>query len=219
VNCTDRLASRRRTANPPAGNYVLSNAGDEHSVDVDLDNELRQLREQATTHVTRWSLQTPIKTMLYHLTRGRVDRRPRPTLGDLPRLNSPWQDTDSGRYFGWRCRQANLRGGEAFVVEYIVCPRCAIGWVDRPYTDERYQRSGLATAGFRALRVEHPEVTAWYAASGLMPDSKAFWAAVGAGVSGGYSSQELCGHVAHQGGVLPGWVRKRQGPAEGGRAA
>jgi hypothetical protein len=188
-------------------------------MDVDLRSELRQLREQATTHVARWSIRTPIRTMLFHLTRGRIDKRPRLTLGDLPRLNSPWQDTDSGRYFGWRCRQANLRGDEAFVVEYIVCPSCAIGWVDRPYTDERYQRSGLATAGFRALRAEHPEVTAWYAASGLMPDSKAFWAAVGTGVPGGYSSQELCAHVAHQGGVLPGWALKRLDPAKGDRAA
>ncbi|BFU43899.1 hypothetical protein [Krasilnikovia sp. MM14-A1004] len=178
-------------------------------MDAELERALKQLREQASTHVGRWSSRTPIRTALYHLSRGRIDKRPRYTLGELPRLNSPWQDTDSGRYFRWRCRQANLHGDEAFVVEYIVCPHCAIGWVDRPYTDERYQRHGLAAAGFRALRAEHPKVRAWYAASGHMPDSKAFWAAVGAGIPGGYASQELCLHVAHDGGLLPGWAVKR----------
>lgn len=67
---------------------------------VDLQRDLQQLREQATTHVAHWSSRTPIRTALYHLTRGRVDKRPRYTVGQLPTLNSPWQDTDSGRYFG-----------------------------------------------------------------------------------------------------------------------
>lgn len=179
------------------------------SVDAELERDLQQLREQATTHVAWWSSRTPIRTALYHLSKGRIDKRLRRTLGDLPRLNSPWQDTDSGRYFGWRCRQANLRGEEAFVVEYIVCPYCTIGWVDRPYTDERYQRRGLAAAGLRALRAEHPQVVAWYAASGHMSDSKAFWTAVGDGVPGGYLSRELCAHVTHHGGLLPGWALER----------
>jgi hypothetical protein len=51
-------------------------------MDVDLDSELRQLREQATTHVARWSIRTPLRTALFHLTRGRIDKRPRLTLGD-----------------------------------------------------------------------------------------------------------------------------------------
>jgi hypothetical protein len=71
-------------------------------------------------------------------------------------VDAPWQDTVSGRYFGWRCRQANLNGELAFVVEYIVCPYCNLGWVDKPYTVEEYQRRGLATAGLRALRDEQP---------------------------------------------------------------
>lgn len=52
-------------------------------------------------------------------------------------------------------------------------------------------------------------MTAWYAASGHMPDSKAFWAAVAVGVLSGYSSQTLCMHVARQGGLIPGWVRTK----------
>ena len=120
-------------------------------MNAEFERGLQQLREQATTHVAWWSSRTPIRTALYHLGRGRIDKRLRPTLGGLPRLNSPWQGTDSGRYFGWRCRQANLRGDEAFVVEYIVCPYCTIGWVDQPYTDERYQRRGLAAGGVFAM--------------------------------------------------------------------
>ncbi len=147
---------------------------------------------------------------MYNLTRGRIDRRPRYTTGQLPTLNSPWQDTDSGRYFGWRCRQANLRGGEAFVVEYIVCTHCRIGWVDKPYTVERYQRHGLAAAALRALRIEHAGVV-WHTGSGHASSSKSFWAAVGDGVEGRYSEHELCIHITRHGGVLPGWLLERQG--------
>lgn len=184
-------------------------------MDVDLERELATLRAQARSHVAYWSGRTPVRTVLYHLSRGRIDKRPRYILNDLPRLDSPWLDTDSGRYFGWRCRQANLRGDEAFVVEYIVCPHCRIGWVDKPYTTELYQRRGLAAAGLSALRAEHPSVRAWFVASGHMPGSKAFWRAVGAGVPGGYAPDELCVHVVHQGGLLPSWAFKRNGSGRG----
>jgi hypothetical protein len=179
-------------------------------MNVDLQRDLQQLRGQATTHVAHWSSRTPIRTALYHLTRGRIDKRPRYAVGQLPTLNSPWQDSDSGRYFGWRCRQANLAGEQVFVVEYIVCPYCRIGWVDKPYTIEQYQRNGLAEAGLRALRAEHQEA-AWHTGSGHMRSSKAFWAAVGEGVPGGYLPRELCEHVARHGGLLAGWQLKRQG--------
>ncbi|MFF5085034.1 hypothetical protein ACFY36_49020 [Actinoplanes sp. NPDC000266] len=177
---------------------------------MDLERDLRRLREQAATHVVRWPNRKPIWTAVYHLSRGRIDRRPRYTTAQLPMLNSPWQDTDSGRYFGWRCRQANLNGGMAFVVEYVVCPHCRIGWVDKPHTIKRYQRSGLAAAALRALRAEHPGVV-WHTGSGHSGSSKAFWASVGSGVEGGYSERELCVHVARQGGSLPAWLLKKQG--------
>jgi hypothetical protein len=180
------------------------------SLDAELRHHLQQLGEQATTHVVRWPGREPIWTVIYDLTRGLIDRRPRYTTGQLPTLNSPWQDTDSGRYFRWRCRQANLHGGQAFVVEYVVCPRCRVGWVDKPYTIERYQRGGLATAALRALRAEHPGM-AWHTGSGHMRSSKAFWAAVGAGVEGAYRQRELCIHVSRHGGVLPDWLLRRQG--------
>lgn len=38
---------------------------------VDLQRDPQQLRKQATTHVAHWSNGTPIRTALYHLTRGR----------------------------------------------------------------------------------------------------------------------------------------------------
>ena len=44
----------------------------------------------------------------------------------------------SGRYFGWCCRRAVLDGKFALAVEYIICPPCRLGWVDKPYTYEPY---------------------------------------------------------------------------------
>jgi hypothetical protein len=171
---------------------------------VDLESDLQRLREQAHTDVGRRSGRTPLRSALYRLTRGRVDRRPRYTVGQLPTLPTPWQDTVSGRYFGWRCRQANLYGGQAFVVEYVICPYCQIGWMDKPYTTEPYQRHGLATAALRALRAEHPTLV-WHTGSGHMRLSKPFWSAVGDGAPGRYLPRDLCAHVARQGGLLPRW--------------
>ncbi|UQU67523.1 hypothetical protein COUCH_15165 [Couchioplanes caeruleus] len=95
-------------------------------------------------------------------------------------------------------------------MEYIVCPRCRIGWVDKPYTIERYQHSGLAAAAHRALRAEHPSV-AWHTGSGHVSSSKAFWVKVGDGVEGGYLPRKFCPHVARHGGVLPDWLLKQRG--------
>lgn len=178
-------------------------------MNADLERDLRRLREQALTDVGRWSSRAPIRSALFHLTRGRIDRRPRYNVTQLPQLTAPWQDTDSGRYFGWRCRQANLYGELAFVVEYIVCPYCRIGWADRPYTVEEYQRKGLAAAGLEALRAEHPAV-AWHAGSGHINGAKAFWAAAGDGVPGGYLPRDFCRHVVRHGGLLPRWQPDRQ---------
>jgi hypothetical protein len=154
---------------------------------------LQQLVEQASTHVGRRSGRTPIRSALCRLTRGRIDKRPRYCLADLPRLGTPWQDTVSGRYFGWRCRQARLNGDFAFAVEYVVCRTCRVGWVDKPYTAEEFQRNGLASAALRALRDENPGLS-WHTGSGHLTDSKPFWTAVGKGVEGGYLPANLCVH-------------------------
>jgi hypothetical protein len=170
---------------------------------------IRKLCEQAPFAVVWWPGRTPVWSAVYHLTRGRIDKRPRYNTTQLPTLDNPWQDTPSGRYFGWRCRQANLSRELAFVMEYVICPHCKLGWVDKPYTIERYQRRGLAAAGLEALRGEHPGV-AWHTGSGHMRDSRAFWAAVGHGVPGSYLPKELCEHVERHGGLKPSWLLKRE---------
>lgn len=147
----------------------------------EIEPEVQRLRDQALTNVGRSSGRTPIRSALYHLTRGRVDRRPRYTVGQLPTLGTPWQDTVSGRYFGWRCREANLDGRFAFAVEYIVCQHCRAAWVDKPYTAEEYQRKGLASTALGALREENPGMS-WFTGSGHMSDARAFWLAIGTSV-------------------------------------
>ncbi|GGV28001.1 hypothetical protein GCM10010260_80500 [Streptomyces filipinensis] len=54
---------------------------------------------------------------------------------------------------------------------------------------EKYQRRGMATAG-----LEHPGMS-WHALGGHFQDSRAFWAAVGAGVSGRYQQRDTCHHT------------------------
>ncbi|WP_344281487.1 hypothetical protein [Actinomadura napierensis] len=85
----------------------------------------------------------------------------------------------------WRQRAANLDGEEVFAVDYRVCLRCGLGWVEQPYTGPRFQRCGLAAAGLAALRAECSGLS-WHTLGGRFRDSMAFWAAVGAGVPGGY---------------------------------
>lgn len=175
----------------------------------DVGRSIQGLRNQALSHVGRASGRTPIRSFLYHLTRGRVDRRPRPSVGQLPDLGTSWQDTVSGRFFGWRCRRAQLGGRFAFAVEYIVCTYCKTAWVDKPYTVEKYQRHGLASAALRALREENPGL-GWFTASGHLRASRPFWMAVGKQISGGYEYTELCGHVDRHGGLKPRWLLRRQ---------
>ena len=118
----------------------------------------------------------------------------------IPRLPHPWQDTVTAERIGWRQRAANLadpanREGEfVFAVDYRVCRRCALGWVEQPYTIPRYQRLGITSAGLAALRDEHPGV-AWHTLGGHLGDARQFWSAVGEGVAGGYRQRGLCKHV------------------------
>jgi hypothetical protein len=113
----------------------------------------------------------------------------------VPVLSTPWQDTISGERIGWRQRAANLDGETVFAVDYEICRRCRLGWVEQPYTDPDYQRCGLASAGLAALRTEYPDL-GWHTLGGHFSDSRAFWAAVGAGVPGGYQQRHVCPHVS-----------------------
>jgi hypothetical protein len=148
-----------------------------------------------TGDVGRASGRVPWRDLLTWLTRGRWIRRGWPIV---PVLDSPWQDTICAERAGWRTRAANLRCYDdefAFAVDYQICVRCRIGWVEQPYTLRRYQRRGLARAGLAALRSEHPGLS-WYTLGGHFPDSKRFWIVVGMGVPGGYQQRETCEHVS-----------------------
>lgn len=88
-----------------------------------------------------------------------------------------------------------LRDGEfVFAVDYRVCRKCALGWVEEPYTIPRYQRAGLATAGLSALRDDYAGLS-WHTLGGHLGEARMFWSAVGAAVPGGYQPRELCKHV------------------------
>jgi hypothetical protein len=118
----------------------------------------------------------------------------RPGFPDLPRLRSPWQDTISSERTGWRERAANLHGEPVFAMDYLLCRRCALGWVEQPFTEPRYQRCGLATAALVQLRAEHPGLR-WHTAGGHMIEAREFWDAVGVGVAGKYLQHPPCPHV------------------------
>lgn len=155
----------------------------------------------STGQVGRLSGREPWRELLLRLTGGRWPRRRGWPV--VPRLATPWQDTVSAERPGWRMRAANLRGhGDdglerdefAFEVDYQLCRRCRIGWVEQPYTLDAYRRRGLAAAGLAALRAENPGFT-WYTLGGHIDGSPVFWDAVGADVPGGYRPRRVCQHV------------------------
>jgi hypothetical protein len=127
-------------------------------------------------------------------------RKVRPANGwtAVPQLATPWQDTISAERPGWRQRAANLDDEFAFAVDYQICRRCRLGWVEQPHTLQRYHRCGLATAGLAALRAEHPG-PAWHTLGGHLGGSQPFWAAVGTDVPGGYQQHSPCPHVTGNG--------------------
>lgn len=135
---------------------------------------------------------TPWQRFLRVISGDRWGRQP--SGWTVIRLDAPWQDTPSSERPGWRERAANLDGDVAFAVDYIVCAPCGLAWVEWPYTMAKYQRCGLATAGLEALRLEHPGLS-WHTLGGHFRDSRPFWAAVGAGVPGGYQQRDTCPHA------------------------
>jgi hypothetical protein len=112
-------------------------------------------------------------------------------------VGTRWQDGASYERPGWRARGAYVAGsGEpVFEVDYEVCRRCGIGWVEQPYTVPAFQRRGLASAGLASLRRDHPEAVAWYTLGGHLRDSRRLWDGAGDGVPGRYRQRDLCEHV------------------------
>lgn len=134
----------------------------------------------------------PWREFLQWISRGRLGRRTgRPVV---PRLSSPWQDTVSAERTGWRQLAANLNGESAFEVDYQVCLRCGLGWVEQPFTLPQYQRCGLASAGLAALRARYPGLE-WHTLGDHIDGSPAFWDAADADVPGGYQQRGVCPHV------------------------
>jgi hypothetical protein len=151
----------------------------------------RELAGLATSHVGRASGSEPVRTALKWLTRGRLGTRHGWPV--VPQLGTPWQDTVSRERTGWRQRAAYLDGDVVFAVDYQICRRCRLGWVEQPHTVEQYQRCGLASAGLAALRAEHPGLE-WHTLGGHFFESEPFWQAAGAGTAGGYQKRDMCRH-------------------------
>ncbi|MER6571679.1 hypothetical protein ABT288_37280 [Streptomyces sp. NPDC001093] len=138
---------------------------------------------------------TPWERFLRAISGGRWGRQP--TGWTVIRLDAPWQDTPSSERPGWRERAANLAGDVAFAVDYTVCAHCRLGWVEQPYTMEKYQRCGLATAALEALRLEHLSLS-WHTLGSRFQDSRAFWTAVGSSVPGSYRQRDTCPHIPEE---------------------
>jgi hypothetical protein len=159
----------------------VTNGEDRHAA------QARALAGQAATHVGRSASREPVRAALKRITRGRHG------WPVIPKLGTPWQDTVSAERAGWRQRAAYLDGKQVFAVDYQVCRRCLLGWVEQPYTDPRYQRCGLAGSALEALRAEYPGLR-WHTLGGHFRDSEPFWSAVGTKVAGGYRQREMCPH-------------------------
>jgi hypothetical protein len=169
-------------------------------VESDDRRAARELAAHALDRVGRVAGREPWRAALRWLTGSRLGRRAGWPV--VPVTGTPWQDTISPERPGWRQRAAYLhdRGEDederlVFAVDYRVCRRCLLGWVEHPYTVPRYEQCGVASAGLAALRVEHPGVK-WHTLGGHFPSSQPFWASVGAGVPGGHQQRSLCRHVA-----------------------
>ncbi|GAB2814371.1 hypothetical protein GCM10027176_18710 [Actinoallomurus bryophytorum] len=163
-----------------------------HVADTNDGREAAVLLAGRADELARVSGRQRWRDLLRWISRGRLGRRRGWPV--VPRLNAPWQDTVSPERAGWRQRAANLDGEFAFAVDYVLCRRCNLGWVESPYTLPEYTRCGLAGAGLAAIRANHPRL-AWHTLGGHFRDSIPFWAAVSVNVPGGYQQMQLCLHL------------------------
>jgi hypothetical protein len=163
---------------------------------IDEDRQAARLLAGRAHEVGRVSGREPWRAALRWISRGRLGQRYGWPV--VPQLDTPWQDTISSERTGWRQRAANLHDDWAFAVDYRICRRCRLGWVEQPYTLPPYQRCGLAAAGLAALRAENPDLS-WHTLGGHERDSQAFWAAVGTDVPGGYQQRPVCPHITRGG--------------------
>jgi hypothetical protein len=198
-SCYERATSPRRFTVISSGWGCSAREDRLVTADPDDARVARALAAGASEGVARVGEADWWRPVLRWLSRGRLGRsRGWPVL---PVLGSPWQDTVSPERAGWRQRAAYRAAGTVdseegfvFAVDYRICCRCRLGWVEHPYTVPRYARCGVAAAGLAALREEHPGI-GWHTLGGHFPSSEPFWVAVGAGVTGGYRQRDLCPHV------------------------
>lgn len=167
---------------------------EEPTLTRDQEAAVRRLVAQATTHVGRAPDYRLVWAALRWVTRGRLGRH-RVWL-PTPRLGTPWEDTACFERAEWRTRAAYVddTGEPVFEIDYRVCRRCGLGWVELPYTLPPYQRRGLAAAGLDALRQEHPGVS-WHTLGGHERDARSFWTAAGQDVPGHYQQRDVCRHI------------------------
>lgn len=166
--------------------------GTMHAMAIDGDRQAALRLAEQTHELGRAYGLEPLRLQLRRISRGRLGQPkgwPNP-----PQLSTPWQDTISPTRYGWRQRAANLHGEAVFGVDYRVCRRCKLAWVEEPHTDLEYQRCGLAKAGLAALRTDFPRM-AWHTLGGRLTDARPFWNSVSACVLGGYEQRDLCPHV------------------------
>jgi hypothetical protein len=160
----------------------------------DQDAAVRRLLAQATTHVGRAPDYRTVRALARWATRGRLGRHR--AWSSTPRLGTPWEDSDSVERADWRTRAAYVDDTDepVFEIDYRVCRRCGLGWVELPFTLPAYQRRGLAAVALAALRADHPGV-AWHTLGGHERDAVPFWTAAGEGVPGGYQQHDQCRHI------------------------
>lgn len=70
----------------------------------------------------------------------------------------------------------------------------SLGWVEEPYTETEFQRSGLARTALAVPRSDYPGLS-WHTLGGHFREAAPFWDAVGAEVPGGYSQRSPCPHI------------------------
>ncbi|GGK81887.1 hypothetical protein Sme01_62660 [Sphaerisporangium melleum] len=131
--------------------------------------------------------------LIHRLSGRRLYRRYRTRRTRLPD-DVPWTDVPSFNRPTWRTRTAYLAGAFAFAVDYQVCRTCGLGWVEDPYTEPVFQRSGLARTALTALRSDYPGLS-WHTLGGHSRQAVPFWDAVGAAVPGGYTQRRPCPHI------------------------
>jgi hypothetical protein len=189
---------------PPPGDAVTSPITDKDLQDaaaglVDVERE-PLARRAAIAELTAcadqvaWAPDRDLwHELIYRLSGGRLYRRYRSLNYRLPE-GAPWTDTPSYNRRTWRTRAAYSTDAFAFAVDYQICRACGLGWVEEPYTETEFQRSGLARTALAVLRSDYPGLS-WHTLGGHFREAEPFWEAVGAEVPGGYRQRRPCPHI------------------------